>query len=214
MRPLPVLILVLLAVGATLAAIFLTRDSKPSSAPAVTSNQAAAPAAPAGGVREDVTPAAVPQQRDEPTPTGETAAASDEDSGPSTNRVFGTVVNDQNKPVAGASVQLSTDALMGESLAMDWFANREQTGKVLRTETNPKGDYTFRGVDPARSYYVMAVHPEYAAVQEEGIRVTRTGDVRVPELVLRARLDVRRHRVRRRRRADRQCGARSSTRPT
>jgi len=100
-------------------------------------------------------------------------------------RVVGFVLDAAQRPVQGATVKLSMDAMMGESLAMDWFANKETSGKFLTTTTDAKGAYTFRGVDPGRNYYMMANHPEYSAVQEEGLRVPKSGEVRAPDLILR-----------------------------
>lgn len=186
MRPLPVLILVLVAIIATVTVVMLNRgprDQGPAAVVPITPDEK--PAAAVEGER--LAPTKTEPERTAPVETVPAAASDDsEDTGPSNNRVVGRVIDAEDKPVEGATVQISTDAMMGESLAMDWFANREPTGKFLSTTTDAKGQYTFRGIDAARNYYLMAVHPEFASVQEDGLRVPKNGETRAPDLVLRA----------------------------
>ncbi|MCC7012513.1 MAG: carboxypeptidase regulatory-like domain-containing protein [Planctomycetes bacterium] len=186
MRPLPVLILVLVAIAATITVILLNRGPQTPG-----DNVAVAPVEPGGAAvapeePTTLTPTKVEPDRTEAVEPSVALEGDDvEDAGPATNRITGRVINAQEQPVEGATVKISTDAMMGESLAIDWFSNRETTGKFLSTTTDAKGGYVFRGVEPARSYYLMAVHPDFAAVQEEGLRVPKAGEVRAPDLVLR-----------------------------
>jgi protocatechuate 3,4-dioxygenase beta subunit len=188
MRPLPVLILVLVAIAATVTVLFLNRsregDSGPRQAVSAPEEAAAKPDRPAEEARLEA-PRADPE-REAPVEAAPEDLEDEEAAGPATARVVGVVLNDKDQPVDGATVRISTDAMMGESLAMDWFANKESTGKFLSTQTDAKGQYVFRGVEPARSYYVMAAHSDYASAQEDGLRVGKTGEVRAPDLVMRS----------------------------
>src|SRR5688572_19665426 len=123
MKPKHVLILVVLALLATAAAVFLTRDDTARKQPTASPTEAARPDDPSTAAAPDIE-AARSAPTSEKTPTETAAPTSDESGEPSTNRIAGRVVNHEDKPVAGATVKLSQDALMGESLAMDNMIGR------------------------------------------------------------------------------------------
>lgn len=183
---LPLLLLVLLAVVATLFVVFRQGPETTEEVAAVTPDTGAGPATPAPSEERVSAPANVDDRVDAAEEPGEDIPGEIEEATKGNARVVGVVLNSTNAPIEGATVKLSMDAMMGESLAMDWFANKESTGQFLTTTTDAKGQYVFRGVDPGRSYYVMASHPEYSAVQEDGLRVPKSGEVRAPDLILRA----------------------------
>lgn len=183
-----VLTLVVVAIVATVMVyLFMREEPTPESAgaPAIRTE---APAAPRKTPTEMEKPADAPV-----TPERSSAAvASDKedvdepDSAlPIANTVVGMVIDSNNKGIPNARVQLSKDALMGESIALVFFANRETTGKILETTTDAQGRYKFVGVDPGRDYFIMASHTEYAQVQEEGLNVVRQGECRAPDLLMR-----------------------------
>lgn len=189
MKPIQVLLLVVVAVIATVLVFFFLRGEQPAPDVAVApAPRATAPVAPAT-TPEVEKPAEQPVQPDRTT----AAVASDKDDDvdsdaalPVANTLVGAVLNAEEVGVPGAKVLLSKDPLMGDSIAMAFFANRPTTGVVLETVTDAKGGYKFTGVDPARDYYLMAVHPDYAQTQEEGVNVGRLGEYRAPDLIVRA----------------------------
>jgi hypothetical protein len=186
MKPIHVLILVIVAAAAT-ALVYMFSREEPAGEAAGLPTRLEAPVQPRGDATSVDKPAELP-----PEPArASTAVASDKDDDepeaqlPVANTVVGVVLNQQNAGVPNARVQLSRDALMGESIAMVWFANREQSGVILETQTDASGRYKFIGVDPGRDYFLMATHSDFAQVQEEGINVVRVGEVRAPDLVMR-----------------------------
>jgi uncharacterized GH25 family protein len=185
MKKVALLLLVVLAIFAAITVVMFTRTPQGEQGVVeVTPEKTPAAAESTNGpdrVNAPVDVAAREAATEEPAPEESTEI---EEPTTGNARVVGVVLNPAGAAVEGATVKISLDALMGESIAMDWFSNRESSGKFLTTTTDAKGAYVFRGVDPARSYYVMASHPEYASVQEEGLRVPKTGEVRAPDLVL------------------------------
>lgn len=188
MKPFQVLLLVVVAVIATAMVYFFTREQPTSESAGAPATRTEAPAAP----RE--TPTQVEQPADAPVAAERASAAVSSDKEdvdepesalPVANTVVGVVLDTENKGIPNARVQLSKDALMGESIALVFFANRETTGKILETTTDAQGRYKFIGVDPGRDYFVMASHTDYAQVQEEGVNVVRQGECTAPELVMR-----------------------------
>jgi hypothetical protein len=186
MKPIHVLILVLVAAAATALVYMFSREA-PTGESAGAPTRIEAPAQPRGDAASVEKPAELPP---EPERASTTVASEKDDDEPEAqlpvaNTVVGVVLNQQDAGIPNARVQLSRDALMGEAIAMVWFANREQTGQILETVTDANGRYKFIGVEPGRDYYVMATHPDYAQVQEEGMNVGRQGEFRSPDLVLR-----------------------------
>jgi carboxypeptidase family protein len=102
------------------------------------------------------------------------------------NSLFGTVLNDQAQPVVKATVILSKDAMMGDALGGQLIIGQAPTGKFLQQETNAKGEYRFKDVEPANDYYLVARHPDYSPKQEQLISVAEQGDTRAPDLILKA----------------------------
>ncbi len=182
MRPLPVLILVLIAIAATVAALLLRSPTQ--TTPVVAPTPIVATERPAEDTTNRI---ATPVEETRADAAPATAPSDDEDDTIVNNRLTGLVLNDQEQPIPGATVKLSQGAMMGESIANDFFMGRETSSDVvLETTTDAKGAFMFRAVEPARAYYVMVVHSEYAAVQEEGIRIGKSGDYRAPDLVMHA----------------------------
>lgn len=188
MKPFQVLLLVVVAVVATALVYFFTREEPIPESAGAPATRTEAPAAP----RE--TPAQVEKPAEAPAAAERASAAVTSDKEdvdepesalPVANTVVGVVLNTENVGIPNARVQLSKDALMGESIALVFFANRETTGKILETTTDAQGRYKFVGVEPGRDYFVMASHTDYAQVQEEGVNVIRQGECRAPELIMR-----------------------------
>lgn len=179
--------LALVALLVTAFVVFTRKGPEPTEeVAAVNTDDMGASAASAPAPERVSAPRIQDERTDAATEAGEDIPGEIEEPTTGNARVVGFVLNGAQNPVEGATVKLSMDAMMGESLAMDWFANKESTGKLMTTTTDAKGGYVFRGVDPGRNYYVMANHPEYSAVQEEGLRVPKSGEVRAPDLILRA----------------------------
>jgi protocatechuate 3,4-dioxygenase beta subunit len=187
MRPLVVLSLVLVAVAAFVIAFFLVGGSGSGG----------------GGAAEPTAdqPVAQPETRDEPLtaqPAEPTRIEAPRDTEPGfdeaeeeqttfSNVVFGFVINDRNEPVEGAKVKLSRDALSGDQMANQWFIGKEPSGAPPHVATSKKdGRYEFKGLPPAKDYFLLVEHPDYAHAQEESIVISRQGESRGPDVVLRA----------------------------
>lgn len=188
MKPIQVLLLVIVAVVATALVYLFSREEPSGQAAGAPAARTEAPATPREAPPQIEKPAEAPAEP-ERTSAAVTTDKEDDDEPetklPIANTVVGRVVNTEDVGIANARVQLSRDALMGESIALVFFANREQTGLILETTTDAQGRYKFVGVEPARDYFVMATHPDYAQVQEESLNVVRQGECRAPELVMR-----------------------------
>jgi protocatechuate 3,4-dioxygenase beta subunit len=186
MRPSVVLLLVLLAIVAFATYFFVTRT--PEGGPvAVGPNPIEKPAAPAqkavdlGRVeaQQPAKPVAVAETDDDENDVGNGAKLS--------NSLSGVVVDEKNQPVANAKVTLSRDALMGEAISIQWFTGKEASGvPALTTNTDEKGRYVFRGIEPSREYFLMADHPDFSQIQEDLVAVSKSGESHAPDLVLRA----------------------------
>ncbi len=133
-------------------------------------------------------PTNVQSSRSTPPTTSSTASATDTgvEAADRSNVLTGLVVNDQGKPVAGANVSLSKNAMMGEAIANDWFMGRDKpTGKPLTTVTDAAGLYHFKNVEAARDYYVFVQHKDYSPSQEQNVVVNEEGESHAPDAVLR-----------------------------
>jgi protocatechuate 3,4-dioxygenase beta subunit len=101
------------------------------------------------------------------------------------NSLVGRVLNDELAPLVGAKVLLSRDAMMGDDLAMNMILGVQPKGKPIEATTNAKGEYLFKKIEPARDYYILAKHPEYAEVQEQLVVVGQEGEFKGPDIILR-----------------------------
>ena len=101
------------------------------------------------------------------------------------NSLVGRVLNDELAPLVNAEVLLSRDAMMGDDLAMNMILGVAPKGKPTKTVTNAKGEYAFKKIEPARDYYILAKHAEYAEVQEQLVVVGQEGEFRGPDIILR-----------------------------
>lgn len=189
MRPLIVLVLVLLAAaGAVSGYVLLSDKSGPKG------NQAVAPAAatqvtqePARGSGElaqvDDVPGAQRGAIDVPEP--DPAQAVEVASPGQGNRLVGRVVDADGRPVAGATLKLSTRPMMGDALVLEFFSPVTKPALALTVQSDAAGAYTFRDVAPRTDYYLKADHPGYASVQESLVQVGERGEFPGPEIVLR-----------------------------
>lgn len=182
-RPLAVLLLVLAAVLAVVVGFFvLQRSEKP---PVAATPGGAAPVEHAAATPDEPSPPA--DQRQAP-PTAVAESTSDDDTPPAalSNSLVGIVLNDRNEPIAGATVKLSRDAMTGDAIANQWFGGYEPSGiPPLSSVSNAKGQFVFRGIEPAKDYFLLATHTDYSQAQEELVAVARAGESRAPDLVMR-----------------------------
>lgn len=100
------------------------------------------------------------------------------------NSLTGRVFDDQQRPLPNARVVLSLDPFMGEDLSMMWFLGKEPTGKQVETTTDAEGVYTFRSVEPASDYFMLADHADYRQTQEQLVSVGDSGEFAGPDMFL------------------------------
>ena len=187
MRPLIVLILVL-AAAAALVLGFNLLDKGPDNDAGV--------AAPTGGAEPGARSseqATLTTPKDAELPERSEAVGAAEAPGVETtdvaaplrgNGLVGQVVDDKQQPVANATLKLSRDPMMGEAISMVWFTGKELTGKSVTATTDAQGRFRFKGIEPARDYFLLASHPDYSSVQEEHIAVGAQGEATAPTIVL------------------------------
>ncbi len=181
MRPLLVILLVLLAVGALIFAI-TTLGNEPGKAPAgvgpVGPRSTAQVDQPQGantdGGPRQAAPAAVRQTGPDPARVVEGGAGF-------ANRLSGTVVDEKGTPVRGARVTLTR-----HGAGVITFVNEEVDRSDDRTtETNASGAYSFTNVPPYAHYALIVAHPEFARAEEQASPVGPEGDIQEPPIVLR-----------------------------
>ena len=186
MRPLIVLLIVLLAVGGLVFTLMPGGDdgnvdpagpaaSGPSSTERPTGSADIRAVSDAGGTRTG-------QDLDEP--LVDPTRPPEIENPTADNRLLGTVVNQQRQPVAGATVRLSREPMMGEAISLSFLTGRTSTGKYISTVSDSKGNFAFDKIEPAQDYYLAADHDDYCQVQEELVFVGDAGEFRAPTLVL------------------------------
>lgn len=100
------------------------------------------------------------------------------------NQLVGSARNSSGQPVVGARVRVSREPMMGDALAMMFFTNRPSGGPATETKTDAQGRYTFKDLAPAHDYYVAFEHPDYSQQQESLVFVGEVGEFRGPEVVM------------------------------
>lgn len=101
------------------------------------------------------------------------------------NRLVGRVVDSDGRPVAGATLKLSSRPMMGDALVLELFSPSPKPVVPITTQSDAAGAYSFRDVAPRGDYYLKADHAEYASVQESLVSVGERGEFTGPDLVLR-----------------------------
>jgi uncharacterized GH25 family protein len=187
MRPLIVLVLVLLAIGALVFAMVLFNGDDQQGPQAVGPN-VVSPADPA--VPSTTTLATVDNNGTAPRGTVDLPME-----GPQSqkgvvrpgqgNRLLGKVEDQDGRAVAGATIKLSRDPLMGDALAMSFLNPKPSTIKPIEALTDAQGAYLFRDIAPASDYYLVASHAEFSPVQESLVFVGERGEFTGPTIVLR-----------------------------
>lgn len=101
------------------------------------------------------------------------------------NRLMGRVVDPDGRPVAGATLKLSSRPMMGDALVLDFFNPAPKPVVPIVVQSDAAGTYAFRDVSPRNDYYLKAEHSEYASAQESLVQVGERGEFPGPEIVLR-----------------------------
>ena len=186
MRPSVVLLLVLLAIVAFVTYFFVMQ--KPDGGANVVAPTPVDKPVAATPKVEDPGPVAVADHAAKPVDAVEIDDDENQVEGAKlSNSLSGVVVDEHNGAIANAKVTLSRDALMGEAISIQWFTGKESSGvPALTTTSDDKGRFVFRGIEPSREYFLMADHPDYSQIQEDLVAVSKNGDSRAPDLVLRA----------------------------
>ena len=188
MRPLIVLVLVLLAAAGVVSAMLLFGDKGGPNGGAV------APAAPTPTATEPARGSSELAQVDDVPGAGrgaidvpvvepaEDVAVNRPGQG---NRLVGRVVDADGRPVADATLRLSSRPMMGDALVLEFFSPTLKPVSPITVKSDASGAYSFRDVAPRTDYYLKADHPAYAAVQESLVLVGERGEFPGPEIVLR-----------------------------
>lgn len=182
MRPILVLVLVIVAIGALIFGIIRLLPETPSpveGGPVATqphSDTKPTISAPLDGGLQ------TPSDRTVQQPT---AAGSQRSLDPSAvvgfdNIFSGVVRNPQAKPVAGAEITLST-ANTGDL----FFVNEPiDTSKDITQRTDSAGRFAFRNIEPRERYRVVVKHPEYTRYEDTSIPVGDSGTFEEPPITL------------------------------
>jgi protocatechuate 3,4-dioxygenase beta subunit len=187
MRPLIVVLLVLLAGGALVYSLGLFDGGAPETVAPV---QVAKPGTqtPEAG-RPEMAPAGKPTaaQPDRTELVVPLAVHADEELAVpgKGNRLVGSVRDDESRPVVGAEVKLTRDAMMGDALVMVQLLQQPRTGKSISVKTDGAGRYVFEDVAPWADYFLIATHPEFSPQQESLVAVGESGEFPGPDIVLR-----------------------------
>ena len=181
MRPLVVISLLLLAVLGVVLYMFQDEGTDggtvaPTAPGPVSTSEAEDPQLALVQPEQPVKVAVKPAERTEEQPTVTNASLS--------NTLTGKVFDDEQKPLSGATVTLSRDPFMGEDLSMMWFLGKEPTGESVSVKTNSEGVYTFRSVEPASDYFMLADHPDFRQAQEQMVSVGDSGEFPGPDMYL------------------------------
>lgn len=188
MRPLVVLLLVLVA-GLVLF-LTLNRSSSPPTVPTINPNgpglHEPTPPKPAdtGPVEAPGGPVRTPTPSVQVGPgVNETAMT---EALPGDNSLYGLVMNEQKQPVAGAKVELSRDARMGQEMALTVIIGNNSGIPPIVTTTDANGSYRFKNVIPRRDYFLVVSHKSYAPVQEQLVAVGEKGEFQGPNVIMKA----------------------------
>ncbi len=120
---------------------------------------------------------------------GERASMDPPEADPSeyANSLTGRVITSEGEGVAKAKVTLTTQAMMGEEIAMSWLVDGEKLPWSVHeqtVQTSADGTYAFRGIEPSSKYYLVAEHPDYAYEQESFVQVGASGEFVGPDIVV------------------------------
>ena len=89
-------------------------------------------------------------------------------------RVFGQVVNEQDEPVAGAAIRLTEEP--GQTDMRTYFGRLTEGGlRPLKTTTDKQGNFSARGLDPAKTYRLEARATGFAPATVPGIALEADG---------------------------------------
>ncbi|MBI5433475.1 MAG: carboxypeptidase regulatory-like domain-containing protein [Planctomycetes bacterium] len=185
MKPLLVLLLVLAGLAALFFA-FRSGSKDQGTGVAVPTNTAAEPVKSTSGAKIET-----PTQTEEAIRTVTSAPDVDGqpvDAAPADRATLlvGSVLDDQARPVANATVKISENAFMGEELASEFFMGIDKPkGKAISTTTDTAGQYRFKNLEPRRNYYILATHPDFSPTQESNVGVREEGESRAPDAILR-----------------------------
>jgi hypothetical protein len=189
MRPLIVLVLVLLAAAGVVFGMLLLGDKG-----GPNGNQGVGPAAPTPVASEPERPTGALAQVDD-APDAERGAIEVPEVEPAEdlevgrpgqgNRLIGRVVDADGRPVADATLRLSSRPMMGDALVLEFFSPTRKPVSPITVRSNAAGEYVFRDVSPRTDYYLKADHEAYASVQESLVAVGERGEFTGPEIVLR-----------------------------
>lgn len=181
MRPLLVILLVLLAVGALIFAVSTPGSDSgtgstgvgPVSPRSTAQTDQPATRTTDGGPRQ-AAPAAVRDASTDPARVAEGVTGF-------ANRLSGTVQDEKGAPVRGARVTLTRH---GSTVIT--FVNEEidRSGDIT-TETSASGAYSFTNIPPYSHYALIVAHPNFARAEEQASPVGPEGDIQEPPIVLR-----------------------------
>jgi protocatechuate 3,4-dioxygenase beta subunit len=101
------------------------------------------------------------------------------------NRLVGSVRDEEGRPVSGAEIKLTRDAMMGDALVMVQLLQQPRSGKSISVKSDSAGRYVFQDVAPAQQYYLVASHPDFSPTQEALVAVGESGEFSGPDIVLR-----------------------------